>query len=283
MSAGRNPTRRNRNIGTAKRGHGKDNRLTIPRKSSAPVFFEDVGDHRVIRRRIGEQDVGFVVERTREDCIHCCTVDDIAHLLAAVPNKDWSGIEIVFLRQPTRKQQVLSNVWGRLIYFAEIAGLEGAMIVLEALDLSKPRKWSRSLGPDDTAELDRLRQAGHRIEATRRRMLIHSSLESARATQLYHTILHEIGHWVDFKRSVEGPIDRGERADEDYGALCDRYWARPGQEKEAFAHRYADETAAALRRKGIIPFDRKIDLDLLAAENLAVNDFLEIERERHRG
>jgi len=78
------------------------------------------------------------------------------------------------------------------------------------------------------------------------------SRDAARATQLYRTLLHEIGHWVDWLNKVERPSERGG----DFEKLNDAYFQRPKNEREAFAHRYADETRERLVRLGIIPFER---------------------------
>ncbi len=80
--------------------------------------------------------------------------------------------------------------------------------------------------------------------------MVHVTPESARHTLLYRTMLHEIGHWVDWKEKVEIPADHGG----DWLALSDAYFARPDSEREAFAHRYADTMAKQLTAAGKIPF-----------------------------
>jgi hypothetical protein len=52
---------------------------------------------------------------------------------------------------------------------------------------------------------------------------------------------------------VERPADAGLG---DYGKLSEAYFSRPQDEREAFAHRYADMTRDRLIKFGIIPFDR---------------------------
>ena len=280
MQAGRNPIRRNRNIGTPKQGYGRDNRLVIPERRYGPTFLGDVGRHRVVVRKIGSKDLRFLVEETRDDCVHACTVDDIAHVLAQLPGDDWEGLDLIYLRQPTRKQEVLSLVWGRLAYYTEIADLKGAALILEAIDTSKPRKWPLSLDPEAAVELERLREAGHRIETTRRAHIVRSSLGTGRATQLYHTVLHETGHWVDYLRSVEKPAAQSEDQGDDWSHRWDLYWSRPPKEREAFAHRYADEVKRKLSNAGVIPFERRLDLDALRRDGLRPEDFIESRSER---
>ncbi len=276
MPAGWNPTRRNRNIGTSKQGFGQDNKLVIPESHwDDKVYFERIGRHTKVERSIGGVKVTFLIEETRADCLHPCTVDDIAHLWARLPCEDWIGLRFIYLRQPTRKQQVLCPVWGRMVYFAEVADLVGPMLILEAQNLARPKKRSLSLNPDDAAELERLREAGHRVETTRRAHLIHSDVNSVRATQLYHTVPHEIGHWVDYLHSVMEPADRNEDQGDDFLGLWNRYWSRPAKEREAFAHRYADETWTKLNRAGLVPFERRLDLESLRRDGLRPEDFLE--------
>ena len=276
MQAGRNPTRRNRNIGTSKQGKGQDNKLVIPESHwDDKLYYEQIGAHRKVTRSIGGVKVTFLIEETREDCLHPCTVDDIAHLWASLPCEDWKGLRFIYLRQPTRKQQVLCPVWGRMIYFAEVAGLIGPMLILEALNLSKPLTWPLSQDPDSALELSRLREAGNRIETTRRGHTIHLNLESARATQLYHSVPHEIGHWVDMTRRVREPEAGSQEADLSYSERSRLYWSRPPKEREAFAHRYADEVRRKLRESGVLPFTRRLDLESLQRDGLRPEDFLE--------
>jgi len=92
----------------------------------------------------------------------------------------------------------------------------------------------------------------------------------AREVQLYRTILHEIGHWVDYLQKVDIPSDR---PGADWSELWDRYWQRPTREREAFAHRYADEAGAAHRATGAVPFDRRDDPARMIALGLRPTDF----------
>jgi hypothetical protein len=51
---GREPTRRNRNIGTSKQGHGQDNRMVIPsRWPDDRVYFEVLRNPVPVVRRAG--------------------------------------------------------------------------------------------------------------------------------------------------------------------------------------------------------------------------------------
>jgi hypothetical protein len=258
---GRDSTRRNRNIGTGKQGHGQNNRLVIPFKNHPiPTFyFENLHNYQSIKRdiEIGVT-VTFLVEETREDCFHACTVDDISYLLRFVPPADLEELDLIVLRQPKRKEEVLNTAWGRWVRYVEIDKHEGSAIFLEATSLSTPFHWSKSLSPDWQRELERLRDDGHKITTTKREYEISISLESVRATQLYRTLLHDIGHHVDYFND------------------CDAFDKKPSSERERFAHRYADELRLELTRRGIIPFGRMCSIEMLEQNRLRPADFIAI-------
>jgi hypothetical protein len=269
MRSGWNPTRRNRNIGTAKSGHGQDNRLVIPSSRRDPrPFWSRIGPHVTVTRRVRWAAVAVLVEPVRDASVHACTVDDLCHMLERIPS-DWYGIELFILRQPKKKEQTLRSAWGRLAYGLEIGPHRGPAVILEAVDLARPRRWPKSLPPEDVAELERLRADGHRITTTKREYIIHSDVDASRATQLYRTLLHEIGHWVDYKEKVWMALDATQSHDE----LWERYFQRPASEREAFAHRYADDLGARLRASGAIPFERIFDPISLRRDGLQPRDF----------
>jgi hypothetical protein len=260
MRPGFNPTRRNRNIGTSKQGHGQDNRLKIPAIChDERRWWEQLGEHSISKRSIGDKEIVFVVERTRSECIHSCSVEDVCRILQLLPTNDWDGIGAFLFRQSTRKQSLLRPVWGRLAYAANFGRpgepdvYSGPAIILEAVDTRKPFTWSKSLGPQDQAEFDRLRTDGHVLQDKGSHFQISSDKAAMRATQLYRTVPHEIGHWVDFVNRVE---KRSESDLDKYDELLDRYFARPKDEVEGFAHRYADSMMSRLANLGFVPFDQ---------------------------
>jgi hypothetical protein len=274
MPSPRNPTRRNRNIGTTKRGHGQDNKLVIPNSWwDSHVFWEKLGRHTRVTRTVDGRGFHFLVENTRRDCTHCCTVDDILCVIRHIPADDMAGLNVFVLRQPKRKEQILAPVWGRLIYEAEYGDWVGA-VRLEAQNLAKPIRWSRSLDPETSRELDRLRLDGHRIVSTRREFHIEITLESARANQLYRTLLHEIGHRVDWLDSVKRRAARAKRPEQEFERL---YFARPQSERENSAHHYADELAEQLRESGVIPFERQLSAESLEKDDLRLAEFVTAE------
>jgi len=254
-----NPSRRNRNIGTDKQGYGLDNRMVVPTfwGPSWQPYTAKIGMHTTFSRNVSGQDITIIVEETSGGCVHACCLDDIETMLRHVPRSDLNGLATFVLRQSTQKIRTLNPAWGRLYYDASInvGGTtimkNGPALFLEACVPNRIRKWSTSLDRDDSDELERLRADGHKIDRHGRHFLISSDLKAIRSTQLYRTLLHEIGHWVDWLEKVKAPHYKGG----DYEELLDRYFARPQREREIFAHRYADTLRDKLQRASLIPFD----------------------------
>jgi hypothetical protein len=257
MRTGRDATRRNRNIGTAKQGYGQDNKLVISTRRYPDwlVYYENLKNYRTARRTLHGHVITFLVEETRLDCYHACTVDDIAYLLRFVPATDLHGIELIVLRQPKRKEEILAGAWGRWASYVVIDDYRGSAIFLESVDIAKPMRWSKSLAPEGQKELERLRGDGHTITTTQRHYLILSGLESTRSTQLYRTLLHEIGHHVDYTHDPAG-FDR-----------------KPSDEKEMFAHQYADKLKTSLEKRRWIPFERILSDKSIKKDRLRISDF----------
>jgi len=220
----RNPTRRSRNIGTAKQGHGQNNEFSLPvvTRPALRFYWENVRDYKSEIRVVGENRLTFIVETPRPAVAHACTVDEIVHVLSLFPAEDLRGLELVVLRQPKRKEELLNPVWGRYIRFVEIGNLSGTAIVLEALDSRKLIRWPNPLGRGDLGRLEKLRSQGHTVRETPRFYEIYSTLDAVKQTQLWETLPHEVGHHVH--------------------ALTDPDFAnRTKREKEDFAERYERE------------------------------------------
>jgi hypothetical protein len=245
MAMRRDPTRRSRNIGTAKQGHGQNNRLTIPAAYVAERRWEElVGATAQEVHLVHGRSMQFIFEALNPGYFHSCEVGMLRRVLDLFPSEDLKGLGAILLRQPTRKQIVLESSWGRLTYLANVGVgnekplYEGPLVTLEAQKIGTALIWPRSLGPNGQRELDRLREDGHSIEDDGRKFRISMSVESVRNTQLMRTFPHEIGHWVDFLQKVERPSNAEV---EDREVLSDRYFQRPTVEREKFAHRYADD------------------------------------------
>jgi hypothetical protein len=256
MRAGWNPARRNRHVGTKAHGHGADNRMTIPESRHAlRCFFERLDTCVVVERRIADRALVFLVEPTRPGWFHPCTVDDVCRVLSHLPPEHLATVDLVVLRQPTRKQRVLSPAWGRAIFDFETDEHRGAAIVLEAQD-DAPIAWSLSLAPDEVRELERLREDGHDVRRSKRGFEIVTTPDSLRNTLLYRSLLHEVGHHVDHAQGSEA-----------------QWEGRTPLSKEDFAHRYAAQALATLRRLGAAPFAQAIDAESMRRDGLAPDWF----------
>ena len=254
----KNPIRRNRNIGTSNQGHGQNNELVIPYVSGHMKSFHErlekyTKDFRTINGNVFE----FVVEETRSNSEHACTVEDIFEILKHIIPKDYGRLNLIILRQPKRKEELLSSVWGRLIYSYHFENKFRPAIILEAIESNKELKWSKRLGPEATKELKRLEKDGHKIITDKRKHLIKSTLESVRNTQLYRTLTHEIGHYKHFIELV-GEIEDSPESEtyEDYEKRENKYHNLEKSIKEKYAHNYADNLKLMLEKSNIIPFAR---------------------------
>src|SRR6218665_1742467 len=233
--------------------------MVIPRPPRAQGPMDFVLDAaRIEWRGVAGRDVCFVVEQTSGGCSHACTIADMIAILSHIPASDWAGLHTFVLRQSPRRARLLRPAWGRLYYNARLAfrdgspGRWGPAVFLEAFEAGSSFSWSTSLDPDDAIELEQLRADGHRIERAGRSYRIASPAEAIRATQLYRTLPHEIGHWFDWLEKVETPAARGE----DFAQLEALYFARPNREREVFAHAYANRTRQRLAAEGVIPFEK---------------------------
>ena len=260
VKPGYNATKRNRNIGTAKQGHGQENYMTIPESWHVTrTYKETIGNCKKVKRKFASRTLTFLIEENTRNCKHFSSVSDVCEIFKYIPWADWDGLETIIFRQPTKKQEIMSPVWGRLMYFAEIAQVNkpdlarGPTIILEAKQPNDKYTWSTSLGPHDSEELERLKNDGHIIERVGKKYIINTNPDAIRHTQLFRTLIHEIGHWVDYLQKVERPVSKGL---DSFEKLNDLYFARSKDEREAFAHRYADELSEKLCKLGVIPFDR---------------------------
>jgi hypothetical protein len=77
-----NPTRRNRNIGTNKQGYKPQSKFQIPSSwHDSRAFYEKLGKTYKVIKEIGGQEVTFIVERTKKNSCHACTIEDIEKVL----------------------------------------------------------------------------------------------------------------------------------------------------------------------------------------------------------
>lgn len=249
-----NPIRRNRNIGTENQGFGRNNQLVI----SSPYgdlksFYERLINYKKESRLINGHEFIFVVEETRENSIHSCSINDITKIIECIPSKDYGDLKLIILRQPKRKEEILSPVWGRLIYSYEFENDYFPAVILDAIDTEKKLFWPKKQTIEDQKEFERLKADGHLFIETKRNFIAEFKPEFVRNTQLYRTLPHEFGHYVHYLEVVEKPGNDEEDYDEKEKRM-DLYFSLPKSEKETFAHKYADTLKAKLINENIIPF-----------------------------
>lgn len=248
-----NPIRRNKNIGTANQGFGQDNKLKIATPyGEHKSFYERFENYQKEIQIINGHEFLFVTEQTRENSVHCCSINDIKKIIQNIPSEDYGTLKLIIRRQPKRKEEILSPVWGRLIYSYEFENDYFPAIILDAIDVTKKFKWNKKQTTEDQKELERLKEDGHPFEETKRAFLFSFTIEKSRNTQLYRTLLHEFGHYVHYL----GTISIFE--DENYAEIekqQNSYFNLPKKEKETFAHNYADRLKEGLTLHKIIPFE----------------------------
>jgi len=239
---GYNPTRRNRNIGTSKQGQGQNNRLSIPAPAATmKVFYERLGSYTKTVVNIREKPYTFVVEKTRINSHHACSITDVANILEQIPTDDLEGLDLIVFRQPKRKEEILSLVWGRLIYSYEFENRFCPAIILEACDYTGKIRWNKHISVDERRELQRLIEDGHPIVDTGRFFEAPYEIANVRNTQLYRTLLHEIGHYVQYLDIVERPATKTNDVDAEQERRWKIYVSMPRSEKENYAHHYAEQ------------------------------------------
>ncbi len=235
-----NPTRRNRNIGTAKQGFGQDNSLVIARPLEPfREFYERLENYSIDYRVINSHEFVFITEKTRQDSTHSCSINDISTVIKNIPKEDYGDLRFIVLRQPKRKEEIKSSVWGRLIYSYEFESNYFPAIILEAQNHNRKLQWSRKLGVDDQKELNRLKEDGHIFNEDKRNFTAIFDSNVTRNTQLYRTLIHEFGHYVHYLEYVERPGSEDEEFSE-WEKRNDKYFQLSSSEKEKYAHNYTD-------------------------------------------
>ncbi len=252
-----NPIRRNKNIGTKNQGFKSQNKFDIPFSyQDSKMFYERLGKTSKIIREINGQKMTFIVEQTRKNCCHACTIEDIETILKNISNMYYEGLNTFIFRQPKVKEEIFSPVWGRLIYLYELEKENLPVIILEAANYSKPIIWDRKLSIENQKEFRRLQEDGYDIEENKKKYEIKLTINNVRNTQLYRTFLHELGHYFHFITTN-----------------FDIYENIPKLEKEVFANNFADKMKLNLEVQNIIPFERMLNQDSLLKDGLWLTDF----------
>lgn len=261
-------TRRNRKIGTAASGWRRQSQFVIPERwENWRPYYENISNPVQIQRRVHTTLLNMIVEPTLDNYIHACTPSDIARMINLLPSELIFGkdpLAGVVLRQPTRKQNTLRPVWGRICYQAEVANsLNGPVIFIEAI----PRDWNqyhweKKLNVEAQQELNRMKHLIGNYRTERRSISFEFGLINQRRWLLYHTLIHEMGHLHDYSSRVTRPEDPElQKLTED--ERLDRYFQRPVMDREAYAHRYSDTLRNQLIDEEQIPFARMLDDEAL--------------------
>ncbi len=200
-------------------------------------------------------------------------------VLEYVSKHDLKEISLIVLRQPKRKEEIIKPAWGRYVYYADIGKYSGPGIYLEAHAVNSVIKRPLSLTPDQKKELLRLEEDGHSITRGKRYYYIQTNPETVRNTQLYRTLPHEIGHAADYLiNSLEPSVNADSDTESDYISMV--YDSKPSRDKEAFAHRYADNFRNKLKDAGAIPFSRILNYENLLKMGLSPDWFNEEKNSR---
>lgn len=250
------PERRNRNIGSKSSGYSKSNDMRIPESwvdkyGNYASYYERVNAAHFDEVLFGRFHVKVLYEQPHDGFSYGCSPADIIKLLELISNATPTLPDIIAFRQPTRKQRQQFPVWGRFLYFAQFGKVEGTAIVLESQELGASLKWSKTMSLEERAEYERLRNDGHIFSENKRYFEAHLEETAIRNTKLYRTVLHELGHLVDYHEKV---LCAETALHPDHDVAADIYFARPTSEREVFAHRFADNLSTSIRSENKIPF-----------------------------
>jgi len=254
-----NPTRRNKNIGTKKSGYSKNNKFVIPERwCDYRIYWERLIEPIIYPFELNGHKITFLIEPVKSGYVHACTPTDIIEVLKLINQEHLEEIELVVLRQPKKKEEILKPVWGRFVYYADIGKYSGPGIYIEAVKMNTVIKWGNKLNPYEKKELLSLDKDGHKINNVKRGYDIYTTPESVRQTQLFRTLPHEIGHAVDYLyNSLKPSIKTDSEAESDY--ITEVYNSKPSLDKEEYAHRYAREFYEKYKSKGRLPFEHIYD------------------------
>lgn len=248
-----NPTRRNRNIGTAKQGYGQDNKMCIPQPWDTDLtFYERLTKYEKYSIKAYGKKITVVVEELTKGFYYSCTGHDVERILNFLPDQDIKGLGLIVFRQPKKKERILSSVWGRLIYCMKFEKKYSPAIIIEAFPECDVYEFSKKQSVDSKQEFELLKKDGLKFREDKRNFVADIDESLVRNVQLYRTLLHEVGHYVQYLEVVERP----EEDFEEGASLWEKYLTIPSAEKETFANNYAVKMKAELIQKSVIPFNK---------------------------
>ncbi len=266
----RDPTRRNRNQGTAKQGHSKDTTFVVPQgREWWRSYAEGLVDYVHVERFVYGTPIQFLIEPVEAGYVHPCTPDDVVYMLELLPAQAVEGpypLRGIVMRQAPKKENILNGCWGRFSPSVDLGPVDGAAIFLEAAVPWKTWQVPTKLSLEGQGEARRLDALLERLPGKGKGNRYKMGFAGLRRWVLYHTLIHEIGHWMDYRRMVVWPSERSEI---EVSEGIDAYWARPRTERESFAHRFSDEWRDELtRRNRGIPFEQQLSRARLKDERI---------------
>ncbi|MEO0912781.1 MAG: hypothetical protein AAFY59_07310 [Pseudomonadota bacterium] len=256
MIGGWRAERGNRRSGTKAAGYARPRDMRVPeswtdRDGNHTLFYERLSVEREEVVEIGAGRVALLYEKPREGFTYGCGSADVVRMLELASCEGASLPDVVAFRQPTRKQKLLTPVWGRFLYWAEFGQRSGTAIVLEAQRLGDLMRWPRRMSLEDRDEYARLVADGHVFRPERRYFEAKLVEHAVRNTILYRTLLHELGHWAHYRQDV---LEDATARDADWDIARQLYFSKPAIERETFAHGFPAKLGGALRDEGAIPF-----------------------------
>ena len=143
-------TKRNRNIGTAKQGYGRNSKFSIPQPSDTGLYFyERLQGISIETIKVHGKNITVILEDLNKDFYYSFSPEEAQQILNNLPEEDLIGLGYLIFRQPKRKELILSRAWGRLIYSFEFQNVRLPAIIMEAIEntvtLSFPKKQSVEL------------------------------------------------------------------------------------------------------------------------------------------
>ena len=156
-------------------------------------FYERIEKYQTEIRVINDHEFLFITEETRQDCFHSCSVEDLIKIIHHIPKDDYGDLRFIILRQPKRKEEIISSVWGRLIYSFDFENEYFAAIILDYIDINKKLIWFKKQTIEDQKEFSRLKQDGHIFMENKRAFISELKLEVSRNTQLTERYYMNLG------------------------------------------------------------------------------------------
>jgi len=240
-----------------------------------------LGEHTTLEVIINKRKFYIFVEKIIKNFVHAVTPEDIIQLLPYIEHEIEDDEATEFAIVLTQPQKNNTPSWG---YFctSDFDQFDGKAVFITATNL-QPIEWGNHLKGGNNSgfsELERLQEDGHNIIREAKNITIYPTLEATRNTQLYRTLLHEFGHYVDQYNKIHKISKRdwkmeGYKDEFDYYTrLDDLYWSTQRDQHEEFAHNFAKKMSSMLKEKGVIPFDRLLAKSLKNYPNLRLPDFI---------